>query len=329
MKMRAVIAETPGDVNVLKLMEVDIPDPSDGEVRIRVRARGLNRAESYNRQGKHGPFSGKWALGIEAVGEIDIDPNGVWPKGQKVATAMGGMMFDRHGSYADYICVKRENVVPISSALDFETLATLPEAYLTAWGALDKRMCLSEGDILLIRGTTTGIGLAALTYAKHKGATVVATTRNPDREQRLRELGADFVVIDGGTISETVREHVPGGVDKAIELVGAVTVLDTLNSIRTWGEAAFVGFVGGPPVLENFHLMNDLPNTVRLSFFGSGILGKSGLPLSDAPLDEIANSISDRDMMHIKAASFRLAEIREAHRLMESNEAFGKIVVTE
>ena len=329
MKMRAVVAQTPGDVDVLQLLEVDMPEPADGEVRICVRARGLNRAESYNRQGKHGSFSGKWALGIEAVGEIDVDPTGVWPTGQKVATAMGGMMFDRHGSYADYICVKRENVVPISSELDFETLATLPEAYLTAWGALDKRMELSAGESLLIRGATTGIGLASLTYAKFKGATVVATTRNPDRAQRLKELGADFVVIDDGAIAETVRDHIPGGVDKAIELVGAVTVLDTLKSIRTWGEAAFVGFVGGPPVLEKFHLMNDLPNTVRLSFFGSGIFGKEELPLSGTPLDEIANAISRNDIPHIKAATFPLTDIREAHKLMESNEVFGKIVVTQ
>lgn len=133
--MRAVIARTPGGIEVLEACEVEEPTTLEHEIKIQVKVFGLNKAESYNRQGKHGGFSGKWALGIEAAGIVVEDPSNIYKPGQKVITAMGGMMFDRHGSYAEYICVKNTNVLAVDSAISFEALAALPEAYLTAWGA--------------------------------------------------------------------------------------------------------------------------------------------------------------------------------------------------
>lgn len=325
--MKAAIATQPGDVDVLQIQDVERPQPTEDEIRIQVRAFGLNKAEAYNRQGKHGGFSGKWALGIEAAGVVDHDPSGGLPSGQKVITAMGGMMFDRHGSYAEYICVKRSNVIAIDSAIEFVALATLPEAYLTAWGALDHDGSLQSGQTVLVRGGTTAVGMAAITYAKAKGARVITTTRQESRVQKLRGLGADEVLIEDGNIHERVQGLTKGGADKAIELIGGATVLDTMHSMRKWGDVAFVGFVGAPPVLEKLHLMNDLPNTVRLSFFGSGLLGKEDLPLSDAPMEWIADQVASGQMPSILSRTFDFDDIRDAQKLLESNEAFGKIVV--
>ncbi|KUJ81361.1 alcohol dehydrogenase catalytic domain-containing protein [Ruegeria profundi] len=122
-QMKAAIAIEPGEADVLQILDVAKPIPTENEIRIRVRSFALNKAEAYNRRGNHGAFSGKWALGIEAAGIVDHDPLGQFDKGQKVVTAMGGMMFDRHGSYAEYITVKRQNVIAIDSPIDLQTLA--------------------------------------------------------------------------------------------------------------------------------------------------------------------------------------------------------------
>ena len=326
--MKAVIAKTPGDVDVLKLYCVNEPSPLENEIKIRVHAFGLNKAESYYRKGRHGKFSGQWALGIEAAGEVVEDPMGDLAQGQKVITAMGGMMFSRHGSYAEYICVKRSNVLAIHSNIDFVPLATLPEAYLTVWGALDYSLRVQPGETLLVRGGTSSIGMAAITYAKARNLNVIATTRRPDRVEKLKALGAEQVVIDDGEIHEKVKAICPKGADKAIELVGAGTVLDSMNSLRHWGELCFVGFLGGPPIIEKLHLMNDLPNTVKLSFFGSGLLGSDALPITEAPLNWIADKLSSGDIPSLHAKTFNISEIQEAHRFLESNTALGKIIVT-
>ncbi|KAJ8600011.1 hypothetical protein CTAYLR_001853 [Chrysophaeum taylorii] len=327
--MRAWVAKRPGEADVLELVEVPKPTPVEGEIRIRVRALGLNKAEGYNRMGKHGAFSGgKWALGIEAAGEVDLDPSGKLARGQKVVTMMGGMMFDRHGSYAEYVAAKRENVISISREIDFVTLATLPEAYLTAWGALEKNLGIKPGETLLVRGGTSSVGMAAIAYAKVRGLEVVATTRQHDRVEKLKALGADRVLVDDGNLHEKLRDPYPRGIDKAIELVGANTIVDTMRAMRKWGEVAFVGFVGGPPVREKFHFMNDLPNTVKLSFFGSGLLGKPDLPLDEAPLDWIADQVAKGAMPSIHARTFSYDSLPDAQRYMETNQAFGKIVVS-
>lgn len=326
--MKAIIAKHAGGPEVLQLAEIEQPPVNPGEVKIRVKAFGLNKAESYYRSGNYGTFVADQALGIEAVGEIVEDPSGQFKIGQRVATAMGGMMFARHGGYAEYISVNASNVVTIDSDLEDAELAALPESYLTVWGALDKNLQIKPGQTLLVRGGTSSLGQAAIAYANFRGLSVIATTRNAASESRLREIGAEYVVIDDGQIHERVRAIAPGGVDNAIEVVGAATLKDTLQAVRPWGQVVVVGLLGGAPVLESFNLMGDLPNTVRLSFFGSGLLGSDALPLHDSPLNEVANQVAAGKIRSTRARTFKAEDIQEAHRLLDSNTANGKIVVT-
>lgn len=111
-------------------------------------------------------------------------------------------------------------------------------------------------------------------------------------------------------------------------MVGAATVKDTLKAVRHWGQVAVVGLLGGPPVLERFNLMGDLPNTVRLSFFSSGLLGSDALPLRDSPLNWVADQIARGAMPDTVARTFPVEAIREAHRLLDAGTANGKLVVT-
>lgn len=326
--MRAVIAKAPGGPEVLEIAEIGAPTAGEDEVEIQVEAFGLNKAESYYRSGNYGTFVPGQALGIEAVGQVIRDPSGRLAAGQRVATAMGGMMFSRHGGYAEHIAVKASNVVPISAGLPLEKLAGLPEAYLTVWGALDKNLGIEAGQSLLVRGATSSLGLAAVAYAKARGLTVIGTTRSEARRDLVRASGADHVVIDDGSVHERVRELFPAGVDGALEVVGAVTVKDTLRAVRHWGQVAVVGLLGGPPVLESFNLMGDLPNTVRLSFFSSGLLGSPALPLASSPLNWVAEQVAAGAIPDTVSHVFPVERIQEAHSLLDGGGAGGKIVVT-
>ncbi len=325
--MKAILAKITGGPEVLKHYDVTEPELVEGEIKISVKAFGLNKAEMYNMQGGHGPFSGELALGIEAAGEVIDDPSGEFKKGQKVITAMGGMMFGRHGSYAPIICVKRSNVQAINSDISFEQLATLPQAYLTAWGAIDHALNLKTGETLLVRGGTSSIGLASIVYAKLQGASVIATTRSESNKKRLLDMGADLAIIDDGNIEQTIKESSLSHVDKAIELVGAGTLKDTMSCLRRWGEVVFVGFLGGSPIINNFHLMNDLPNTIKLSFFGSGLLGNDELMVNKSPLPKIAELLHQGKIPDIHSKTFESKEIQSAHQLLNQSSALGKIVV--
>lgn len=326
--MKAYVIERPGGPEVLKLQDMPSPVAKADEVTIRVRAFGLNRAEAYLRAGMMGEITTPRIPGIEAVGEIISDPSGTYRTGQRVATAMGGMQMARPGSYAEEVSVLRNNVINLDGTnQSWEELAALPEAYLTVWGALTKSLAVKEGQTLLVRGATSSVGLAAVIYARTLGLKVIATTRTPANMSRLREVGADEVVVDNGQVADLVRKLVPEGVDRALEVVGAATLRDTIKALRPFGAVSVIGLLGGPPILDRLHLMQDLPGAIQLSFFGSGLLGTRVLPLSDAPLGSLAQETASGRIPSLRTRTFDFDDVAAAHSFMESNRALGKLVV--
>ena len=326
--MKAYVIEQPGGPEVLQLRDISSPEPGAEDVQIRVRAFGLNRAEVYRRQGRMGPISGQVVPGIEAVGEVIRDPSGMFRTGQRVATAMGGLQFSRNGSYAEQVTVLRQNLISLDgSELSWEELAALPEAYLTVWGALDRSLAIQPGHTLLVRGATSSVGLAAVTYAKARGVRVIATTRSVANRARLQQMGADEVVIDTGEIAGQVREIAPHGVNGVLEVVGAATLRDSIKTVQPFAGVSVVGLLGGPPVIEQFQLMQDLPAAVRLNFFPSGLLGTPAMPLQESPLPWIAGEVEAGRMPSLRSSTFDFDDVRRAHSLMESDRALGKFVV--
>ncbi|ADP17027.1 zinc-binding dehydrogenase family protein 8 [Achromobacter xylosoxidans A8] len=326
--MKAYVIEQAGGPETLQIRDIPPVAPQAGEVRIRVRAFGLNRAETYLRAGKMGPIDAPRVPGIEAVGEIVEDASGTFRIGQRVATAMGGLQFTRHGSYAEEVTVALANVIDLDgTTLSWEELAALPQAYLTAWGALDKSLAIKSGQSLLVRGATSTVGLAAVSYAKSAGLRVVATTRSPGNEARLLHAGAHQVIVDTGAVAGTARRNFPDGIDAALEVVGAATLRDTASALRPFGAVAVVGLLGGPPLLEQFNLMADLPPAVRLSFFPSQLFGTPALPLDKAPLRSIADDIARKRLPSLLERTFAFDEVRQAHALIEGGRAPGKLVV--
>ncbi len=325
--MKAIVINKPGSVEELKIQDVDEPIVPEGYVKIKVRAFGLNRAEVYYRAGNFGEINEPRIPGIEAVGEIVEDKSGTFKVDQKVITAMGGLMLARHGSYAEYVIAPLSNVLAVESTLSWETLAALPQAFLTVWGALDKNLDIKPGQTLFIRGGTTTLGMAAIAYGKARGLTVIASTRSEKNKDILLSRGADEVVIDKGEIAEKVRTLVPEGVDCALDVVGVETLGDTLKMVRHWGQVCVVGILSGVPILEGFNLMSDLPNTVKLSFFASGIFGSADLPLSESPIPWVTKQIESGKISSMVSKVYDFEEIQKAHEVIESDQALGKIVI--
>jgi len=326
--MRAINIIEAGGVENLSLVDISEPQVKDGEVKIKVRAFGINRAETYYRAGNFGETESGRILGIEAAGEIVADPSGRFKLGQKVITAMGGLMLAKNGSYAEYLIANSNNVLAIDSDIGFNQLASLPMAYLTAWGALDLNMKISRSETLLVRGATSSIGMATLCYAKARGLSVIATTRKAANVARLEQLGADHVLIDEGEIADQVKSLYPNGIEGVVDVVGASSVKDSAKVLKPWGNVVVVGVLSGAPIIEQFNLMGDLPMTSKLSFFGSGLLGSAAIPLDNSPLNWVAEQVRMQNIPDITARVFSFEDIAEAHRIMEADNALGKLVVS-
>src|SRR5690348_7754958 len=152
-RMRAIVITEPGGPEVLEIQEVDGPVPGDGEVLIRVKAFGVNHAETHMRKGEWPeatPISG-----IEAVGTVVKDPSGVLAEGTTVLAIMGGLGRTRNGSYAEYTVAPATNVARIETSLGWADLAAIPESYAAAWLALERNLELEAGQWLLVRGATS------------------------------------------------------------------------------------------------------------------------------------------------------------------------------
>jgi len=323
--MRAIVIKQYGGPEVLAIEERPAPKPAEGQVLIEVKAFGLNHAELYFRQGAWGDVAE--ISGIECVGLVREDTTGRLPRGQKVVAIVGGMGRGFNGSYAEMTAVPASNVAPIETKLSWEELAAIPESYATAWTSLIGILSLAKGETGLIRGATSALGQAAVNIAANLGARVIATTRNQARAGSLEALGAKEILIENPELAPRVRERHPAGIDAVLDIVGNTTVLDSLATLKRGGHLCLVGFLGGggPLSLEPVFQM---PSDRRFSVFASALVtGTPEFPLSEIPFQAIVERVEAGIYRAKPARVFRFEEIQEAHRLMESGEANGKIVV--
>jgi NADPH:quinone reductase-like Zn-dependent oxidoreductase len=321
--MRAVVIDAPGGPEVLRLRDVPVPVPSPGQVLVRVEAFGLNRSELHFRRGMGDFGSFPRIPGIEAVGTVEAAPGAEFALGTQVAALMGGMGRDVDGGYAEYTLVPVGSAVPFTSSLDWAVLGAVPEMLQTAYGSLTVGVNARRGDTLLVRGGTSSVGLACIVLAKQLGATVIATSRNPDRADGLRGVGADHVVIDTGTIAAQVRAIAPDGVDGAVELVGTATLPDTLRATAVHGTVSFSGMLADVWTIPDFYPMAVIPNGVRLTAY-SGEASDLPAPVLQTFLDAVASGGATVPIAKVYA----LEDIVQAHRDMEAGARVGKLVVT-
>jgi len=321
--MEAIVLEKFGGLDSLVIKDIPEPEPKAGHVVIEIKAFGINHAEMHMRRGE-------WAeaakvSGIECVGLVKSCPGGEFPIGAKVAALMGGLGRTINGSYAEYTRVPVGNVALMESDLSWAELAAIPESYATAWTCLFRNLELQAGQRLVIRGATSAFGQAALNMAVNAGAHVIATTRSRDRFAMLEKLGVKRVEIESRDLGARIVER--KNIDAVLDLVGNSTILDSLSMLRRGGRACLAGWLGGLAPIADFNPLLQMASGVYLTFFGSLVFGTPGFPLSDVPLQSIAEDVARGRFKAKPSRVFKFEDIREAHRVMEANEAKGKLVV--
>jgi NADPH2:quinone reductase len=320
--MRAVVLDAPGPPESLRIRELRIPAPTKGEVLIKVEAFGLNRSELHTRLGLADDVTFPRVLGIEATGTVIECPGAELATGSQVMTMMGGMGRTFDGGYAQYVKVPVGQVLPFTSPLPWEVLGAVPEMLQTAYGSLTVGLDMQPGQWLLVRGGTSSVGMTAAILAKQHGLQVIATTRSTRKVADLTAIGVDEVVIDDGDIADQVRSVVAGGVDIALELIGTPTLRDTLAATRTHGTVCFTGMLSNEWIVHDFYPIDYLPPGVRLTSYAGGA--------PDLPVEVLQRFLDDVAAGRCRvpvARTYRLDDIQQAHRDMETNAVAGKLVV--
>jgi NADPH2:quinone reductase len=326
MTMRAIVIKQYGGPDVLHIEERPTSSAHAGQVLIQVKAFGINQAEIYFRQGKWGEVAE--ISGIECVGLVVDDPSGAFMPGQKVMALVGGMGRSLNGSYAEYAVVPASNVVAIESGLPWSDLAALPATYATAWTCLMGNLAVKAGQTVLIRGATSALGQAAVNLANHAGAHVLGTTRSVNRIASLEALGVREVLIETADLHRSVLERHANGIDAVLDLVGTTTVLDSLSMVRRGGHVCAAGFLGGGGPMERFDPVFQIPSGRYLSVFASAlVLGGRDYPLTGIPFQQFVDRAAEGAYLAKPARVFEFDGICEAHRLVESGQANGKVVV--
>ncbi len=315
--MRAAVCTRAGGPEVLEVRELPVPAVREGWSLVRVRGAGLNRSELRTRQGHSPSVVFPRVLGIECVGELAASTDPRLAEGSTVAAVMGEMGRAFDGGYAEFALLPNDLLMPVRTSLLWETLAALPETYLTAQGALDA-LGIARGERLLIRGGTSSVGMAAASIAAALGVETAATTRRP---HKAAAPAADHVLVDdGGPLTIAAW---PDGPDRVLDLVGTSTALDSLRLVRPGGTVCVAGSLSGW-LIPAFEPIAMIPTGTRLTAFHSDTLrGAAGAAVLQRVVDQVEAGVHRPHVDRVVS----LDEIAEAHRHMEDDQATGKVVL--
>jgi NADPH:quinone reductase len=327
MSMRAIVITRPGGPEVLELHEVPEPIAARGEVRVRVHATAVNRADLLQRMGRYpAPLDSPADVpGLEFAGEIDAIGEGVleWKTGDRVFGLAGG------GAYAELLVVHARALARLPDRLTFEQAAAVPEAFITAYDALVSQARLGCGERVLIHAVGSGVGTAAVQIARAIGAHSIGTARTVDKLERARAFGLDDGIrVEGAHFADEVLSRTGrAGFDVVLELVGGDYVAEDLACAALRARLVLVGHLAG----------------ARAELDLTRILGKRltilGTVLRARPIEEKIQAMQTfaRHVVPLLATgvlrpvvdrTFPLAEAAQAHAYVASNAGFGKVVLT-
>ena len=322
--MQAIQLTRPCTAAELTPSEVKIPQLKPGYALVKVKAFGVNESEVTSRKGESSPdFKFPRILGIEGVGVIDrVTSDSPFKPGQKVAAMMGGMGRAIDGSYAEYMLIKEQNLIPFESNLDWSILGALPEMLQTAYGSISQGLHVQKGEFLLIRGGSSTVGLMAGVLAHHMGAKVIATTRNEGKLATMKKLGIDYPILDDQDFTNRVKTIAPDKVDKVLELVGFSTLFQDMGLVKSGGLTCFTGALGGHWTLDNFS-----PFMIPTGVYLTSYAGES----KDLPtkyFNHVLKLIENHQLtIPIAKVYHGLAEVGQAQANLESGKFSGKHVV--
>jgi len=324
--MRAAVITRPGGPEVLEIRDVDTPVIDDDGLLVRVRASGINRADIHQRNGGYPAPPGSPAdiPGLEYAGEVaEVGPavHG-FAVGDRVYGIAGG------GAHAELLAVHARTVARVPASLSWTDAGAIPEAFITAHDAMISQARLSPGERVLIHAVGSGVGLAAVQVARAFGAIPFGTSRTSDKIERAMPFGleAGAELRDATGLADLARTWAPNGFDVVLDLVGGAYTPASVATLSTRGRLMLVGLVAGASA--TFDMRRILSK--RASIIGTVLRARTTdeKAAATAAFDrDLGGRIADGTLRPVVDRVFRLDEIGDAHRRVESNESFGKVLV--
>lgn len=313
--MKAVLFTEYGSPDVLHTQEVADPTPDANEVQVQVKATTVNRLDLFQRAGSRPVGKLPFTPGLEAAGVVVSDANG-FHAGDRVLTtrassAKGG------GGYASMIAAPASDLVRIPNGVSFEQAVAAGLAASTAWGGLFDLGHLQKGERVLIWAGSSGVGSLAIQFAKHTGAWVATTASSNSRAETLKKLDADLV-IDHKTqdVGKVLQEQ--GGVNLVIELVGT-SLQASLNACAPDGRIILIGNLGGQQATVDTQAWR----LKRTQVIGGGVLHTT--PENEG---KVLQLIAEKAVTPLIAQTLPVEQAAQAHKILDSGEPQGKIVLT-
>lgn len=323
--MKAITISEPGGPEALVLTDVETPEPQAGEVRIKVAAAGVNRADVMQRMGHYNPPPGMTEIpGLEVSGTIDAVGEDVteWVVGDEVCALLVG------GGYAEQVTVPAAQVLPIPAGVDLIEAAALPEVVSTVWSNVFLTANLQPGETLLVHGGSSGIGTMAIQLAREVGARVAVTAGSQDKLDVCRELGAEILVNyrDQDFVEELNNATDGHGADVILDNMGAKYLPRNVQALATAGRLVIIGMQGGVKgELDINALLRKRGAVIATSLRARPVAEKATIVA--AVREHVWPMIADGRVRPIVHSRHPLADASAAHAEMEASTHIGKILL--
>lgn len=327
--MKAVVITQFGGPEVLAIQDVPPPQPGPGQALVRVHATALNRADLLQRQGKYPAPQGvvQNIPGLEFAGEVaELGPGATyWEKGDRVFGLTPG------GAHAEFVAVEEGRLAEIPGGMDWTTAAAIPEVFITAYDAMISQASMRQGETVLIHAVGSGVGIAAVQIARAFGGVPYGTSRTPHKIERAKQFGLEAGCTVDDKISQLedfAKKSTAGqGYNVVLDLVGGPYVAASIRVLAQKGRIMIIATMAGSEI------------TLQLGQLLSKRAHLIGTILRARPVDEIAEVMRafSQHVVPMFAAeklrpvidkTFPLSDIQEAHRYQETNQSFGKIVLS-
>ncbi|MGY5802862.1 NAD(P)H-quinone oxidoreductase [Rhizobium hainanense] len=325
-EMRFVDLPSFGGPEVMTIAHRPLPVLKPGEILVRVEAAGVNRPDVAQRQGTYPPpKDASPILGLEISGEVvDVAPGVTeFAIGNKVCGLANG------GGYAEYCVLPAGQALRFPNGYDAVRAAAVPETFFTVWANLFQMAGLTEGESVLIHGGSSGIGTTAIQLARAFGATVYATAGSKEKCEACEKLGAKRAInYKEEDFAEVIKAETEHGVDVVLDMIGAAYFEKNLASLARDGCLSIIAFLGGATV-DNANL---LPIMVkRLTVTGSTMRPRTAeekRAIRDDLLSQVWPLLDQGTVAPVIYRTFSFDDVVEAHRLMETSDHIGKIMLT-
>ena len=327
--MKAVVITRFGGPEVLEIQDVPAPKPGPGEVLVRVRGTALNRADLLQRWGGYAAPPGvpQNIPGLEFAGEVvelGVNARG-WHKGDRVMGIIGG------GAHAEFVTTHKGALAAVPPNLEWSAAGGVPEVFITAFDAL-QQAAFKAGDNVLVHAVGSGVGLAAIQLVKALGGRAFGTSRTPDKIERAKAFGLEsgYVVPEPSALAglSDFAERVTGGggFNVVLDLNGGPYFAASLDAMAVKGRIMLIGGVaGGKTNVDLYRILGK-----RLHVIGTVLRARSleeKIALTTAFTRAVVPLLAAGTIQPVIDSVFMLEDIQHAHRLLESNETFGKVVL--